>query len=49
MPADDFLGIAVRYHREVAEGVGAVRIPDRYIGDIRHPDLILAYRYDIFY
>ena len=49
IPADDFLGIAVRYHRQVAEGIAAIGIPDRNIGDVCHPDLVLAYRYEILY
>ena len=49
IPADNLLVIAVRYHREVAEVVAAVRIPDGDIRDVCHPDLILAYRHDVLY
>ena len=43
IPADDFLCVAVCHHREIAEGIASVWVPNRYIRDIRHPQLVLAY------
>ena len=43
VPADDLLCVAVRDHRQVAEGVFVIAEPYRDIGDVRHPELVLAF------